>query len=160
MALNEVTLEKCLKEEYQQIYYNQIYNRCNDHCQSVWFPRKCCDNHIALDKRYTGIFKEEFLGNKICLCSKSYIIQNKEGKQNISCSKGISKKNLSDPMSNFENTLNNRTVKSAKKMGFRLKNNSIFTYSQEKIGFNYFYCKRKVLGNGISTEPLDIVLCP
>ena len=45
-------------------------------------------------------------------------------------------------------------------MGFRLKNNSIFTYSQEKIGFNYFYCKRKVLRDGISTVPLDIELCP
>ena len=160
MALNEATLDKCVKEEYFDTYYNQIYNRCNDHDQAVWFPRKCCDSHIALDKRYTGIFKEEFLGDKmISLCSKSYIIQNKEGKQKISC-KGISKQNLSDPMSKFENTLNNRTIISAKNMGFRLKHNSIFTYSQEKIGFNYFYCKRKVLRDGISTVPLDIELCP
>ena len=63
-------------------------------------------------------------------------------------------------MTKFENTLNNRTIISAKNMGFRLKNNNIFTYSQEKIGFNYFYCKRKVLEDGISTVPLDIELCP
>ena len=63
-------------------------------------------------------------------------------------------------MSKFENTLNSRTIISANNMGFRLKNNNIFTYSQEKIGFNYFYCKRKVLEDGISTEPLDIDLCP
>ena len=160
MALNEVTLAKCMKEEYYETYYKQIYKQCNDHDQAVWFPRKCCDNHIALDRRFTGIFKEEFLGDKmISLCSKSYIIQNKKGKQKISC-KGISKKNLSDPMTKFENTLNNRTIISAKNMGFRLKNNNIFTYSQEKIGFNYFYCKRKVLEDGISTVPLDIELCP
>ena len=160
MALNEVTLAKCMKEEYYETYYKQIYKQCNDHDQAVWFPRKCCDNHIALDRRFTGIFKEEFLGDKmISLCSKSYIIQNKKGKQKISC-KGISKKNLSDPMTKFKNTLNNRTIISAKNMGFRLKNNNIFTYSQEKIGFNYFYCKRKVLEDGISTVPLDIELCP
>ena len=55
--------------------------------------------------------------------------------------------------------LNNGTIISPKNMGFRLKNNQTFTYSQEKIGFNYFYCKRKVLGDGLSTVPLDIDLC-
>ena len=160
MALNEDSLHKCIKEEYYETYYKEIYNQCKDNDQAKWFPRKCCDKHIAIDKRFTGIFKEEFLGDKmISLCSKSYIIQNKQGKQKISC-KGISKKHLSDPMSSFENTLKNRTINSAKNMGFRLKNNNIFTYSQEKIGFNYFYCKRKVLGDGISTVPLDIELCP
>ena len=34
------------------------------------------------------------------------------------------------------------------------------TYSQEKIGFNYFYCKRKILEDGVSTEPLDITVTP
>ena len=93
MALNEVTLDKCVKDELYNTYYNQIYNRCNDQVRAIWFPRKCCDSHIPLDKRYTGIFKEELFGDKmISLCSKSHIIQNKEGKQKISC-KGISKKN-------------------------------------------------------------------
>ena len=69
-------------------------------------------------------------------------------------------RHLSDPMSKFENTLKNRSNNSAKNMGFIIKSNNIFTYTQESIGFNYFYCKRKVLGNGISTEPLDIELCP
>ena len=97
MALNEVTLDKCVKEEYYETYYKQIYNRCNEHDQALWFPRKCCDSHIALDKRYTRIFKEEFLGDKmISLCSKSYIIQKKKGKQKISC-KGISKKKFIRP---------------------------------------------------------------
>ena len=63
-------------------------------------------------------------------------------------------------MTKFENMLNNRTIISAKNLGFTLKNNNTFTYSQEKIGFNYFYCKRNVLEDGISTEPLDIELCP
>ena len=84
MALNVVSLAKCIKEEYYETYYKEIYNRCTDNDQAKWFPRKCCDRHIAIDKRFTGIFKGEFLGDKmISLCSKSYIIQDKQGKQKI-----------------------------------------------------------------------------
>ena len=41
-----------------------------------------------------------------------------------------------------------------------MKGSNIFTYSQEKMGFNYFYCKREVLSDGVSTRPLDICLSP
>ena len=40
--------------------------------------------------------------------------------------------------------------------GFRVVNNTVYTYNQERNGFSYFYPKRKVLDNGVSTEPLDI----
>ena len=36
----------------------------------------------------------------------------------------------------------------------------MYTYSQEKIGFNYFYHKCKVLEDGISIIPFDICLSP
>ena len=36
----------------------------------------------------------------------------------------------------------------------------MFTYTQERRGFSYLYCKRKVLDDGIHTVPLDITLCP
>ena len=32
----------------------------------------------------------------------------------------------------------------------------ISTYLQNKTGYGYFYCKRKVLNDGISTTHLDI----
>ena len=79
----------------------------------------------------------------ISLCSKSYIIQDSEGKQKISC-KGISKKQLVDPMSKFRQTLNEKEVNSSINVGFRLRGGNIFTYSQERIGFSYFYYKRVV----------------
>ena len=95
----------------------------------------------------------------ISLCSKSYIIQDSEGKQKISC-KGISKKQLVDPMNKFQQTLNEKVINSSTNIGFRLRGSKIYTYSQEKIGFNYFYCKRVVENDGLSTRPLDMVLCP
>ena len=30
MALNEVSLAKCIKKEYYETYYKEIYNRCTD----------------------------------------------------------------------------------------------------------------------------------
>ena len=89
----------------------------------------------------------------ISLCSKSYIIEYENGKQKISC-KGVSKKGLREPMKKFEDTLYNKSVKLATNVGFRFKNNSIYTYSQDKVGFNYFYCEREVL----STIPLNLTL--
>ena len=63
-------------------------------------------------------------------------------------------------MQKITDTLFKLSTKVATNTGFRLKDNSVYTYSQEKIGFNYFYCKRKVLEDGISTVPLDITLTP
>ena len=100
----------------------------------------------SIDKRFTGIFKEELLRDKmISLCSKSYIIEDKQGKEKISC-KGISKKVFfpkKDPMSKFENTLHNCTINSATKIGFRVKQNNIFTYSQEKNRIYLFLLQKK-----------------
>ena len=44
--------------------------------------------------------------------------------------------------------------------GFRARNNRIDTYEQTRNGFSCFYCKRKVLDDGMSTIPLDLELCP
>ena len=34
--------------------------------------------------------------------------------------------------------------------------NKVLTYAQHRTGFSYFYPKRKVLKDGVSTVPLDI----
>lgn len=45
-------------------------------------------------------------------------------------------------------------------MWFKLHNNVICTYCQARNGFSYFYCKRRVLSDGISAVTLDVELCP
>jgi hypothetical protein len=35
--------------------------------------------------------------------------------------------------------------------GFRSIDNQVYTYLQERAGFSYFYPKRKVLADGVST---------
>ena len=40
--------------------------------------------------------------------------------------------------------------------GFRVVNNTMYTYEQVRDAFSYFYPKRTVLADGVSTTPLDI----
>jgi hypothetical protein len=75
-------------------------------------------------------------------------------------SKGITKRNVRAPMTIFRSVLRTGTPKSGINRGFRVRHNAIFTYTQERRGFSYFYCKRRVLDDGIHTEPLDLTLCP
>ena len=75
-------------------------------------------------------------------------------------SKGVSKRNLKAPMTKFRCVLKNRIAQSGQIRGFRVRKNAVFTYTQERRGFSYLYCKRKVLEDGIHTQPLDITLCP
>ena len=96
MALNNISLDECIRDEYKEKYFSELFDRCSDNVDAVWFPRRCCSKHIQLDKRFTGIMKLEFSGDKmISLCSKSYIIEDSNGKQKISC-KGVSKKRLEE----------------------------------------------------------------
>ena len=75
-------------------------------------------------------------------------------------SKGISKRSVKAPMTSFRRVLKMHKAQSARNRGFRVRHNHIYTYTQERRGFSYFYCKRKVMDDGIHTEPLDITLCP
>jgi hypothetical protein len=42
--------------------------------------------------------------------------------------------------------------------GFRTIENQVYTYIQERAGFTYFYPKRKVLSDGVSTAPSWLVI--
>ena len=44
--------------------------------------------------------------------------------------------------------------------GFKVIESDIYSYSQEKLMFSYFYVKREVLGDSISTKTLSLVLEP
>ena len=96
----------------------------------------------------------------VALCSKTYVIQNsKEGHFKLSC-KGINKKFVQDPLAIMTGVLENQTRQLGVNRGFRARDNTMYTYSQQRVGFRYFYCKRKVEDDGIHTSPLDLVLSP
>lgn len=75
-------------------------------------------------------------------------------------SKGVTKHRVKAPMSIFRRVLKTHRVGRGTLKGFRARNNGISTYEQTRNGFSYFYCKRRVLNDGVSTVPLNIELCP
>lgn len=157
------TFESCVKIEEKEEFLDKIYNNCHkDHVDPStghWFPRKCCEKHKNYDRRSPGLMKLEHTGTKmICLSSKTYIISDNKSFK-MSC-KGVMKSSVTDPAKTFQNVLQQKQKVDVHNVGFRAHNNTMFTYTQRKTGFNWLYTKRKVLENGIDTKPLDIILTP
>ena len=119
-----------------------------------WFPRTDTPEHKAYDKRTPGRFKKEWSGEGIIgLSSKIYYCFGAYDK--FSC-KGINKKTNEINKQKYLNVLLTKQRSAGLNKGFWVVNNSMFTYEQVRDGFSYFYPKRKVLEDGVTTLPLDI----
>ena len=109
----------------------------------------------AYVKRTPGLFKVEWSGQGfVGLNSKTYYCWGEE-KDKYSC-KGISKKNNTIKKDTYLRVLKTQESESGENRGFRVLKNRVLTYAQFRVGFSYFYPKRCVLEDGISTIPLDI----
>ena len=51
--------------------------------------------------------------------------------------------------------LEEKGIDKAKNVGFRVYDQGIVTYEQNKLGLSAYYDKRYVLADGIHTRPLD-----
>jgi hypothetical protein len=164
MGITAERIADIIKPHMKERYEKGLKGFCSDIPVKAddkyhWFPRSCCSEHIKFDKRTPGLFKVEFEGDALIgLCSKTYIVKN----ENIIkfSSKGVNKSTIKEPMEIFQNVLENRKSGTGSNVGFRLRENVMSTYSQEKNAFSYLYCKRRILDDGISTLPLDITIKP
>ncbi len=95
----------------------------------------------------------------IGLCPKMYFVDgsdNEEKKYKYS-SKGIQKDKNDITKERFQNVLQNPGYKNeCINRGFRVIDNHMITYTQTKKGKSYYYDKRIVLSDGVSTLPLPI----
>ena len=90
----------------------------------------------------------------IALCSKCYFAEEEQYGKNKLSSKGISKR---------QNRLTGGRYKAAlfggkdlaTNTGFLMREGSMMTYEQRKLGLSAFYNKRYVLPDGIHTEPIE-----
>ena len=146
--------------------------------RSEWLPAECCDEHKgdyvetrlagrtwtatepcclarkAFDKRTPGLFKVEWCGDGfIGLCRKTYYCF---GATNKCTTKGLNKRQNNIDKDAFLDVLTNRRSGSGVNRGFRVHNSTVMTYVQEREALTYFYAKRKVLADGLTTAPLDI----
>ena len=156
-------LEDVLFEDVADDFRDKIVNSCHlDHVDAStghWFPRECCPQHIAYDKRTPGLFKLEASGDyMVCLSSKTYMLKDEDSSK-FSC-KGVQKRQIGDPVDIYSTVLHSTVPYQVLNMGFRARGNTMQTYKQCKTGFSYFYVKREVCANGIDTKPLRLKLCP
>ena len=105
--------------------------------------------------REPGLFKlEKEATSGIALCSKCYHMEDQAtGKAKVS-SKGVNKRQNEMRRERFERALaGDRDV--VVNRGFRMRDGSMYTYEQRKLGLSAYYDKRWVLPDGIHTEPLE-----
>ena len=122
-------------------------------------------------KREPNRYKVECEGRQmIALCSKSYCVYD-DTTNTVKCSlKGVQKQVLyRDKASGdnkkvyelFEDALKTGRTEPTRSgtginRGIKRRYQEMIQYEQEKTLFNSFYCKRRVLADGVTTVPLDL----
>jgi hypothetical protein len=164
-AISGQSLKDFIILEYVVEFNRVIQENCNsspyEASTTNWFPRECCTKHAQHDKRQSGLFKLEAEGQEIiALCSKTYVLKT-DNNFKLTC-KGINKNCVTEPLQIFQNVLNSKNsfAPPEPNRGFRARDNTMFSYTQSRNGFGYFYCKRMVCDDGIHTHPLALVLSP
>ena len=149
-----------MKIKFDEQVLHQCHRENHKADESTFFPRQCCEKHKDYDKRTPGLFKLEAKGEGIiALCSKTYVLKKPDGTCKLSC-KGLNKNALDDPYALYKQVLETKVPASGVNRGIRARMNTVYTYEQERQAISYFYCKRKLLQDGINTEPLTMSLSP
>ena len=135
VALSGESIDAVIKPELRAKYEQEKF---------AWFLRDYSDEVKAFDIRTPGLFKTEFEGDGIIgLCSQMYFCFN-SSKSKYSC-KGVNRNTNAINKDTYLRVLRSKVTGSAMNTGFRVRGNSVFTYTQAKDAFTYFYGKRKVL---------------
>lgn len=165
-SLNSISFRDAIDPCKRLSYDHALLSFCNEEVIIVgngdehWLARTCCQRHNAIDMRTPGLFKVEFEGTEmIALCSKTYLITSSITNKTKYSSKGVNKTDVF-PFSEFRSAIFDRKYGHVVNRGMRGHNNKIFSYVQRRLGYHYFYCKRIVLDDGVSTKPLGLVLEP
>ena len=169
IAITAKNIEQLVKPHLKEQFY-QEWNQwlpaeaCSVHHQDYvhtklvgkeWQPHSCCVQKKKFDKRTPGLFKIEWEGTgMVGLCSKTYYGWG--DKTNKCSTKGISKKHNQLDKKQFLDVLMTKQSAGGINVGFQVKNNTVYTYRQERNALSYLYPKRRVMEDGITTAPLSI----
>ena len=168
MALSG-SLNSVIKPELRQTFfreYGQWFCRpyCSTHHSAFvdsqvegrdWTPSECCRAQLSYDRRTPGLFKEEFVGDGIiALNSKTYYCWSASDTK--FSTKGISNKLNKPTKEALLKVLETKESLCGTNRGFIKRDNSIFTYCQLRTGLTYFYAKRMVGEDGVTTYPIDL----
>ena len=168
MALSGPSFEAVISPSKRREFYSNFHHwlpsqSCSRHRQQWiekkclsqdWTPDECCLEQQRYDKRTPGLFKTEWEGTAmVCLCSKTYFGKGSQPKQ---VCKGLNTKQNVFSLETYLNVIKNQASGFGTNKSFRVKDNSVYTYEQVRSGLSYFYPKRLVLDDAVSTKPLKI----
>ena len=164
IGLNGINLIDIVKPEHKESFNHMLNGHCddslNDMVERRFLCRTCCAKHNAFDQKSPGVFKEEFRGTEcLSLFSKTYIARGGEGADKISA-KGVVKSLVSNIFEKMHRALYQEEQIEVENAGIRQKDAKVYTYTQAKIGFQSFFCKRQIQEDLVSTKPLTICLTP
>ena len=124
--------------------------------KTPWVQPPCCYKTELFHNRTPGLFKTEYEGDEICfLAPKTYCCESSSRKQKLSC-KGVNKRINPLKMDDFIRVMQDGTQHVVLNRGFRYIDGKMRTYSQLRNGLSPIFIKRRVLEDGVHTEPLDI----
>ena len=167
-SISGAELADVIKPEYKQKWHDELYVTG---CREIglrserrgflyWFPRECCATHRQYDKRVPGLFKLEASGTEvIALASKTYYLEKTDGSESVKA-KGVQQRSISEAKTLYSDALFQQKTGYATNTGFRAKDSTIMTYTQKKKGFSFFYVKRVVQPDGVTTVAHETTMSP
>lgn len=175
-AIAAKSLEDMFKNnEMERKYMKAVYESCGDenyrpNSDNGFLPRACHEKCRAKDNLTPGFFKLECdFTCIVALCSKCYACENEDMPDDYKfSSKGLNKRSVIDKCKKsgssivelYKRVLDTGIKESVINRGIRTFGNQVMTYSQKRGGLSFFYIKRIVEEDGISTRPLDVTLTP
>ena len=160
LALSEENIDDCIKPDLLGAWQREKWEflSSTDKTEIEFDGQKIPFNQF--DKRTPGKFKPEFEGQGV-VCLNSKVVHawgvDKEGKPIYkTSSKGSQKRRNLFGKAHFLSVLETQIPHHVINAGFYKDNLTMKTYTQSKQGLAFFYAKRKILHDGISTTHLDI----
>ena len=161
MALARDTIDECVKPELRQEWETEKYKFLTLQDDTLMQFNGHTISRKQYDKRTPGKYKEEFNGiGMVCLNSKVYHIWAEEVDGKIltkTLCKGVQKRRNELVRDDFLKIIDNPLYEHlVENVGFIRDGVETRTYRQVKRGLNYWYVKRKILNDGVSSTHLDI----
>ena len=151
-ALGRDSLDECVRPEMKDSWRK---SRDSILCSQSESLRPDGMTEKQWSKREPGLFKLEFKGKgMIALNSKVYYAWSDDDFKKSS--KGMQDRNDNLVEKNFKEALFQQRPHYVQNSGFVVDGTTTLTYTQMKRGLSYFYCKREVLEDGITTTHLNI----
>ena len=136
IALAGDSIDDLVTKQHREHYFRH---------RSKWFPAECCDKHED-DYVQTLLAGLPWTATEACCVARKAYDKRK----------GLNKRQNDIDKDAFLAVLTNRRSGSGVNRGFRVRDSSVMTYVQERTALTYFYPKREVLADGLSTAPLDV----